>query len=1252
MCNSTDKRLFEILKMLLFSPSDCRQFFGRLWRKGGRVHYEGEMVGRLVQLEVENFKSYNGNQIIGPFDDFTCVVGPNGSGKSNLMDAVSFLVGLDSSRLRSHSLKELIYRSTSANDESLSLSKAGPTKGFVAGDFLCADGTMLRLKRTITSQGTSQYRVNEREVSYENFNQILADQNILTQARNFLVFQGDVESIAAKSPSELTKLFEQISNSSSFKAEYDELKLEMDKAMEQSSIAFNRKRTINAEIKQIQEQKEDTEKFQALIEEKETLLSRLLLLKLFHIDNKMKAIQVEISDDIKEKSKLLQNIETTSKEIAALRKDQALLQKQLTKSEKEQKSFNLQLNQTQPSSVLLEEERKLLNDSIVKTQKTLSGLEVKERKKSEEINELKSKLFLLQKSFNDYQTNAKSIQKSEFSLSDEQLTEYHLIKLEADKKCSKEKAAIDKLNRKLVPVMNEKSGLQAKLQEFESKNKLLQSDLELSQDKYQKMSEYIVEQNSKKNALSEELQRAEVEMNKLELLERESQSKLVEANELLMQSKIHQKQTEQELKNRNTVETLKRIFTGVHGRLLDLIKPSHAKYQHSLGILFGKNMDAIVVDTERIGIECIRYLKEQKIGQFTFIPLDSVVTKKAKEHQRSLMNGASVAIDCVQYDAVFKKAVEYVCGDAIITESLDIAQHIAYEIGERCKLITLDGSIIHKSGMITGGASSSDDRHSHGKRWKEKEITDLKLIREKEFSNLEGLKKEKRKLSAIQEKSSDLSTITMKLELTKEELGIVEKKITSLQHQIDYNNGEIEALFQEISNSIEPKIIAIQKEINEVNEMANQISDSLFDSFCKKVHIANIREYEDQNMKSLFEQTEKINEFNKTISKLSNHIEFEQESLGMLQRNISTLQSSHAQSTQSLSDLQTKSDATKDIVERVRANLQKTNESIAQVNEKLREKNGQIQQARKQVHHLTNEQETVSKLLAVKEAQLSKINSEKLLIINQCLTEEIDLPLLTGSSLKNPETVRIDSRGLNRDEKAENGLEIFDAKYSQRIREILQECEELAPSIRSIDKLDLNETKLKSLSRNLDQIRNETKSVRIRFQQLKEKRYTTFMAAFEHISQSIDSIYKELTKTEAVPTGGTAYLTLEDSEEPYLAGIKFHAMPPLKRFREMEQLSGGEKTVAALALLFAIQSYKPAPFFVLDEIDASLDNANVSRVVRYIKRLSQEKQAQFLVISLKQLFFQHSNSLVGVYRDVEECTSKILTLRLDDYPEK
>lgn len=222
-------------------------------------------------------------------------------------------------------------------------------------------------------------------------------------------------------------------------------------------------------------------------------------------------------------------------------------------------------------------------------------------------------------------------------------------------------------------------------------------------------------------------------------------------------------------------------------------------------------------------------------------------------------------------------------------------------------------------------------------------------------------------------------------------------------------------------------------------------------------------------------------------------------------------------------------------------------------------------------------------------------------------------------------------------------LKAAEGKLTDVITNLETDINKATPNMRAAERLAATETRLKAIDEAFAETRKRAAAAKKAFEEVKTKRYDLFMKAFNHISENIGGTYKDLTKSPQFPLGGQAYLDMEDSTEPYLAGLKYHAMPPLKRFRDMEHLSGGEKTIAALALLFAIHSYQPSPFFVLDEVDAALDNVNVSRVAKYVREHASPGM-QFIVISLKAGFFQESETLVGVMRDQGKMTSKYLSL--------
>jgi structural maintenance of chromosome 1 len=202
----------------------------------------------------------------------------------------------------------------------------------------------------------------------------------------------------------------------------------------------------------------------------------------------------------------------------------------------------------------------------------------------------------------------------------------------------------------------------------------------------------------------------------------------------------------------------------------------------------------------------------------------------------------------------------------------------------------------------------------------------------------------------------------------------------------------------------------------------------------------------------------------------------------------------------------------------------------------------------------------------------------------------------------------------------------------------------MAPNMKAGDAFDNVVDQLEECNEDFSKAKELSKVASQHFEEIKRQRSDRFNTAFKYVSDSLTTIYKDMTKSSKHPLGGNAYLSIDDADEPYNGGIKFTAMPPMKRYRDMEYLSGGEKTIAALALLFAIHSYHPAPFFVMDEVDAALDNVNVLKLCNYIRQRS--KDFQCIVISLKDMFFEKSESLVGICRDAPTNSSRTLTLDL------
>ena len=234
--------------------------------------------------------------------------------------------------------------------------------------------------------------------------------------------------------------------------------------------------------------------------------------------------------------------------------------------------------------------------------------------------------------------------------------------------------------------------------------------------------------------------------------------------------------------------------------------------------------------------------------------------------------------------------------------------------------------------------------------------------------------------------------------------------------------------------------------------------------------------------------------------------------------------------------------------------------------------------------------------------------------------------------LRNNRTIeKVDLSSLKRHRsKSKQQFKDIEVGLMKKIEVLSLDLDSMQPNMHAFDRYDGVVDKLRECNDDLDHAKEASKLMSDRFEDLKKTRQQQFRECFQHVSEALGTIYKDLTRSSRHPLGGNAYLTLDNSDEPYLGGIRYTAMPPMKRFRDMDQLSGGEKTIAALALLFSIHSYRQAPFFVMDEVDAALDNVNVKKVCNYIRQRS--KDFQCIVISLKDHFFEYADSLVGTCR--------------------
>ncbi|KAH9930814.1 cohesin complex subunit psm1 [Amylocystis lapponica] len=1210
----------------------------------------------LIQIEVCDFKSYRGHQIIGPFRNFTSVIGPNGAGKSNLMDAISFVLGVKSAQLRSSQLKDLVYRGRRLarnpdggrrEDEGEGDGDGEGTakKAWVLAVYEDENQKEWRFQRTISTTGASEYKLNNRVVAYSAYNNALVKHNILVKAKNFLVFQGDVEAVAAQSPRELARLIDQISGSLELAPEYERAKADQDRATENATFNFTKRRGIAGEIKQYKEQKGEAERFETLCQERDDLILQRILFKLYHIQESLGEHAREITTQNRALAGLREEKRVHDQALEDARAEQARARTGVLQKEKRIKKAEKALEAKKPDLVQVDAQIKHSERKHENARKEGEKARQAADKQREQLQVLRTDLQRVQRAADAAQEAQRIAAQHNLSLSEESLEEYRRLKAEASVLAVEERQALETLSR------DEKTSSRALAQLHDKHEQQTQQAAKLAQDRdtlTHKKDEELENQQSERTELRTSLafpdMRCITDKRTCRQLETEINEKLLDVHQKLLQAGVDQRESEREVRLKETLANLQRIFPGVRGRVVDLCKPTQRKYEMAVSVVLGRNIDAVVVDEEKTAIDCIEYMRNQRAGQATFIPLDTIQVKPLNDKFRTFAKGARLAVDVIQYEP----AVE-------LCDTMDIARHVCYERSQEVKAVTLEGTIIHKSGLITGGRSTHGNG-GNGKRKMYKRVRDnlsARCARGKADENL----------------IAEISRLESALVVARDDLSACKLRLNGIKDEIKHVDREIRRLTPELQRA-QTAYNRLKEQVDAIAAVINEAEDGVFADFCERIGVENIREYEERQLKVAQAESEARLQFDTQIARLTHQVNFAQEQLQMTEERLASIDAVVEAETETVERLQASQATLKEEIDDAENAIAIQRRELQELQETYDEKTKVVEDVRRTTNKAAKVLDQALKEIATRNDEIEKLGSERSALYRKCRLDEIQLPLVEGS-LKNvpmEENLReevamdvdedddgsqqvkrlpdygieVDFGTLDDDDREDGSPEAL-AEFDSSIAKLNTEIERMAPNMKAMERLDDVETKLLETEKEADKARKDSKSARDAFNDVKKRRCELFNKAYNHISERIDQVYKDLTKGKAAPMGGVAYLSLEDSEEPYTAGIKYHAMPPMKRFRDMEQLSGGEKTIAALALLFAIHSYQPSPFFVLDEVDAALDNTNVAKIANYI-RSHASGTFQFIVISLKGSLYERSNSLVGIYRDQEVNSSRTLTL--------
>ncbi|NXG21323.1 SMC1B protein, partial [Grallaria varia] len=1221
-------------------------------------------MGYLKLLVVQDFKSWRGQQVIGPFMRFNCIIGPNGSGKSNIMDAVSFVMCEKTANLRVKSVRELIHGAHVGRPVSSTAS--------VKIVYCEEDGEEKTFSRVIRGNCT-EFLFNDKSVSRSTYISELEKIGILVKARNCLIFQGTVESIAMKKPKERTQLFEQISNSWELAEEYEQKKKKMQQAEEDAQFNYNKKKSVAAERKQAKIEKEEAEHYQMLIKERDEERIQLKLFLLYHNEKNIDFLKTSLDEKNMEANTKKESLSAAEDSFRVKKKLLGALSRDLQHMEKEMKTLEASLIQQRPLYIKAKENTSYQIKKVEMSKKSLRDKEKYCDKEKQNIKELETELSDIEKAWRAFEKKAEEeiMQRAaHVELGESQLERYRELKEIARKK-------VATLTQQLEKLLWEDKGDQERLKlnrrkknEVEVTIKQTVEQIEELKKRIEKLEEYVkmcteslAERKQQEAVLAEEIETSAARM-------AEVNEELTRLAGELQNARIDCHEGRRAQMRAEVLESLKRLYPeSVFGRLLDLCHPIHKKYQLAVTKVFSRYMTAIVVATEKTARDCIQFLKQERAEPETFLALDYLDVKPINEKLREI-KGAKLLVDVVQTPfAPLKRVIQFVSGNGLVCETVKEAKHIAFDGPVRLKTVALDGTLFLKSGVISGGSS---DLRFKARCWDDKEMSKMKERRDTLINELKTLMKARRKEADLKQLRAQCHGTQTRLKYSQSELELIKKKhLANLymeKSKLESELVNIESQYEMLNEGIAQR----KTKIEEFQTKINEVEDSVFREFCEEIGIENIRVYEEEHVKQQEEIAKRRLEFENQKTRLNIQLEYNRDHLQKLTNSVSKLRETVQKDEAEIVRLRQNEEKLLIKVNEIMEEQQHLKDRLNAHKSQFTKSQNEVEEFRKKMLSLNREATKLQREAAALETALEERRLKRHNLLLECKVQDLKIKLLFGSLddisevelgtgtedtqttsgiYEREEGIQIDYSSLEEDLKDLESEQDIEARLKQMQQEIKSKETTLmktaAPNLRAVEKLQIARGKFQESTDAFESSRKEARICKQEFEEVKKRRYELFSRCFEHASIAIDRIYKQLCRNSSAQ----AFLSPENPEEPYLEGIGFNCVAPGKRFMPMDSLSGGEKTVAALALVFAIHSFRPAPFFILDEIDAALDNTNIDKVSSFIREQAHE-QFQMIVISLKEEFYCKADALIGVCPEHDDIMfSQVLTLDLTEYPE-
>ena len=1177
----------------------------------------------LKRIEMQGFKSFADKTVLEFKPGITTVIGPNGSGKSNISDAIRWVLGEQSMKsLRGAKSEDIIFAGTQARK---SLGFAEVSIVIDNNDNkLPIEYSEVTVTRKIYRSGETGYFINKVPCRLKDILELFMDTGIGKDGYS-IIGQGKIDEILSNKSEDRRHIFEEAAGI----VKYRTRKQESEKKLEQTKLNLLRINDILAEIEaNIEPLKLQSDKAKQFLDLREELKSIEVGLFIYNINTYKEKLEQLVKDE---------DIITSQKEA----EDSKMEALQASKEELRQVVDDITAQIENMQNIGFESSNKIekINSEIGISNERIQNNSANKQRLEAEILEVKSRIEELkeeQKQKLEKKTNLTS-NKEKF---EKELAEKETELAELSKKLSAKELEIEGKKQIVQDNIDKKYELAAEIntqdvnyENLEKRKKQLKNEIdsvisELDSTRYGKneISKGFYDIESKRNIAVENLEKSvqakEQNMQKLKQYEEEI-SKLTYTQRMKQARHQFLIETEKEKEGYNkTVKSLlvacdkdSNLNKGIHGVLANLISVEK-EYETAIEMCLGQSLQNIVTSTEQDAKKMIEYLRTNSLGRASFLPIASVQGKKLDKLTK--MDGViGIASDLVKCKKEYEQIILSLLGRTVVVEDMDTAIALAKKDKYSFRIVTLKGDIISSSGSISGGSVQTKTVNILGRS---REIEDL----EKELKKLE---------KQIADKTAEKEEYASSIGDSIEETAKLEKELQ-----------EIEIVYA----TEKQKMVAVEENITRLENRLAKLKEEVTQTEKQKEENRLLKEQKEAEIQEL---TQQIEELNKVIEEFALNNKDNQKYIDDLNFDITNLKISVTSFDESESSIE-------EMVERISQDIKNNEQSIENKNQNIlaiTEENTKLEQTITEYNNQIEQikQEVTNSGTKVEELKQERIAKNEKLVNTE---NEIQSQFSTLESLKE-QIIKLDVKKTKLEQDLQQVVESLWNEYelTPNSTEEYQKPNNVATAQKQVNSL---RNKIKDLgSINIDSI-EEYKKTKERYDFMSEQRLdlentasklrkiigdmtTTmqnqFKEKFELINKNFNEVFTELFN------GGKAELILENEENILECGIDIRVQPPGKKLQNMMLLSGGEKAFTAIALLFAILKINPAPFCILDEIEAALDDVNVYRFAEYLKKFC--KQTQFLVITHRKGTMEAGDSVYGVTME-ENGISKLLSIKL------